>query len=394
MATDDQRLETSIIRTRAAASGHNEQVTPIYLTSGFNFENAEQARAVYAGEEPGYLYSRWKNPNNDELIARLCVLEGAEDGLTAASGMAAVFTILAGLLNSGDHLVATRALFSATNQILDGILPRWGIERSYFDGADPGSWEQAFRPQTRLCIVESPSNPALALVDIARLSELCRARDVVLVVDNTFATPILQQPLALGADLVVHSTTKFLDGQGRTIGGLIAGSSELVDELLQFARTVGPTLSSFNAWVLSTALELLPLRMERHSANGLALATYLENRPDVSAVFYPYLPSHPQHELALKQMSAGGGIVAFEVAGGLERGRRFLDALQLFDIVANLGDARSIATHPASTTHSKLSEEQRLAGGISSGLVRVSVGLEHQDDIIADIEQALDNSVD
>jgi O-succinylhomoserine sulfhydrylase len=393
MTDNKHHLETQIIRTRIAPSVHNEQVTPIYVSSGFNFESAEMARAVYAGEEPGYVYSRWKNPNNDELISRMCILEGAEAGMTAASGMAAMYTVLTGLLNSGDHVVAARALFSATNQILDNTLPRWGISHTYFDGPDPDSWEAAFTPRTRLCIVESPSNPALSLVDIGRLAALCRARDVILVADNTFATPVVQQPLALGAHLVVHSTTKFLDGQGRTIGGVIVGEDPLIEELFNFSRSTGPTLSSFNAWILSLSLELLPLRMERHCASALALASRLEERADVTSVLYPYLPSHPQYELAQKQMKAGGGIVTFEVAGGVERGRRFLNALQMCDIVANLGDARTIATHPASTTHSKLSEEQRLRAGITPGLVRVSAGLEHVDDIIGDIEQALDSSV-
>jgi O-succinylhomoserine sulfhydrylase len=306
--------------------------------------------------------------------------------------MAAIYNIFTALLNSGDHVVATRSLFSATSQILGNILPRWGIEHTLIEGDDPDSWEAAFRPETRLCITESPSNPRLDLVDIGRLAQLCKKQDVILVADNTFATPVLQQPLALGANVVVHSTTKFLDGQGRTIGGLIAGDKAVVDELFQFSRTTGPTLSAFNAWILSSSLELLPLRMERHCLNALALARRLEERPEVTAVFYPYLPSHPQHELALKQMSAGGGLVTFEVKGGIENGRCFLDALQLCDIVANLGDARTIATHPASTTHSKLSEEQRRAAGITPGLVRVSVGLEHADDIIEDIEQALDKS--
>jgi O-succinylhomoserine sulfhydrylase len=392
MSDDNLHLETKIIRTRVPASVHSEQVTPIYVSSGFNFDSAEQARAVYAGEEPGYVYSRWKNPNNDELISRMCLLEGAQAGMTAASGMAAMYTLLTGLLNSGDHVVAARALFSATNQILDNTLPRWGIQRTYFEGPDPETWEPAFTPQTRLCIVESPSNPALSLVDIGRLAELCRAREVILVVDNTFATPMVQQPLALGAHLVVHSTTKFLDGQGRTIGGVIVGEDDLIEELFNFSRSTGPTLSSFNAWILSLSLELLPLRMARHCESALALAGRLEEREDISTVLYPYLPSHPQYDLARKQMKAGGGIVTFEVAGGVERGRRFLNALQICDIVANLGDARTIATHPASTTHSKLSEEQRLAAGITPGLVRVSVGLEHADDIIGDIEQALDVS--
>jgi len=392
MDENNYHLETEIIRTRVAQSVHSEQITPIYLSSGFNFESAEMARAVYAGEQPGYVYSRWKNPNNDELIARICLLEGAEAGMSASSGMAAIFTIFTALLNSGDHVVATRSLFSATSQVLSNILPRWGIEHTLIDGDDPDSWEAAFRPETRLCITESPSNPRLDLVDIDRLAQLCKKHDVILVADNTFATPVVQQPLALGANVVVHSTTKFLDGQGRTIGGLIAGDQAVVDELFQFSRTTGPTLSAFNAWILSLSLELLPLRVERHCQNALALARALEERPDVTAVFYPYLPSHPQHALALKQMSAGGGLVSFEVEGGIENGRRFLDALQLCDIVANLGDARTIATHPASTTHSKLSEEQRQAVGITPGLVRISVGLEHADDIIGDIEQALDGS--
>jgi O-succinylhomoserine sulfhydrylase len=392
MDENNYHLETRIIRTRAAQSVHSEQVTPIYMASGFNFESAETARAVYAGEQPGYVYSRWKNPNNDELIARICLLEGAEAGMSASSGMAAIYNIFTALLNSGDHVVATRSLFSATSQILSNILPRWGIEHTLIEGDDPDSWEAAFRPETRLCITESPSNPRLDLVDIGRLAQLCKKHDVILVADNTFATPVLQQPLALGANVVVHSTTKFLDGQGRTIGGLIAGDKAVVDELFQFSRTTGPTLSAFNAWILSSSLELLPLRMERHCQNALALARRLEERPEVTAVFYPYLPSHPQHELALKQMSAGGGLVTFEVEGGIENGRCFLDALQLCDIVANLGDVRTIATHPASTTHSKLSEEQRRAAGITPGLVRVSVGLEHADDIIEDIEQALDRS--
>ena len=392
MDENNYHLETEIIRTRVAQSVHSEQITPIYMSSGFNFESAEMARAVYAGEQPGYVYSRWKNPNNDELIARICLLEGAEAGMSASSGMAAIFTIFTALLNSGDHVVATRSLFSATSQVLSNILPRWGIEHTLIDGDDPDSWEAAFRPETRLCITESPSNPRLDLVDIDRLAQLCKKHDVILVADNTFATPVVQQPLALGANVVVHSTTKFLDGQGRTIGGLIAGDQAVVDELFQFSRTTGPTLSAFNAWILSLSLELLPLRVERHCQNALALAWALEERPDVTAVFYPYLPSHPQHALALKQMSAGGGLVSFEVEGGIENGRRFLDALQLCDIVANLGDARTIATHPASTTHSKLSEEQRQAVGITPGLVRVSVGLEHADDIIGDIERALDGS--
>ncbi len=382
-------METRTIRTRATATANREQLTPLYMASGFYFENAEQARTVYSGEKPGYVYSRWENPNTDELTERLCALEGAEAGLAVASGMAALFTVLAGLLNSGDHVVASRAIFGATHQILTGVLPRWGISHSYGEPDDVASWAALFRPETRLCIVETPSNPGLALVDIAAVSALCRERDVVLVVDNTFATPALQRPIEHGADLVVHSTTKFLDGQGRTIGGAIVGERFVMDELIRFAHQTGPTMSPFNAWLTSQALELLPLRMAQHSANALALAGWLEAQPQVASVRYPFLPSHPQHELATRQMSAGGGIVTFELAGGLESGQRFLDALVMCDIVANLGDVRTIVTHPASTTHSTLTADEQLAAGITPGLVRVSVGLEHIDDIVADLGQAL-----
>jgi O-succinylhomoserine sulfhydrylase len=388
-ANDHDHLETRLIRTRTPASANREAISPIYLASGFTFDDAEQARSVYGGEQPGYVYTRWENPNSDELVARLCLLEGAEAGLAVASGMAAIFTALAGLLNAGDHVLASRSIFGATHQILTGVLPRWGISHTFADPGDVAAWADLFRPETRVCMVETPSNPGLDLVDLAALSVLCRARDVVLVVDNTFATPILQRPLALGADVVVHSTTKFLDGQGRTIGGAILGDRFTIGELTRFAHQIGPTMSPFNAWLISEALELLPLRMAQHSRNALTLAQWLEDNDRVRNVRYPYLASHLQHELARRQMSAGGGIVTFEVVGGLAAGRRFLDALQLCDIAANLGDVRTIATHPASTTHSSLSAADQLAAGITPGLVRVSVGLEHSDDVIADIAQAL-----
>ena len=307
--------------------------------------------------------------------------------------MAAIFSVLAGLLNSGDHILASRSLFGATHQILTTTLPRWGISHTYADSERPDTWADLIRPETRLCLLETPSNPGLTLVDLAQVVALCRTRGVHVVVDNTFATPLGQQPLAWGADLVVHSTTKFLDGQGRTIGGAILGDSFLIKELTQFVRQTGPTLSPFNSWLVSQALETLPLRMERHCANALALAEWLEGRPGVEAVRYPFLPSHPQHELATRQMTSGGGLVTFAVAGGVTGGRRFLNALQMCDIVANLGDVRTTATHPASTTHSGLSEGDRQAVGITPGLIRVSVGLEHIDDIIADIDHALSLSL-
>lgn len=382
-------IETRVIRERTATSPHREQVTPIYMTSGFLFDDAEQARAVYAGEAPGYVYSRWDNPNTDELVARLRALEGAEAGLPTATGMAAVFTVLAGLLNSGDHILASRSIFGATHQILTAILPRWGISHTYAGSERPETWPGLFRPETRLCLVETPSNPGLTLVDLAWLAGLCRERGIYLVVDNTFATPIVQRPLALGADLVIHSATKFIDGQGRAMGGLVLGDEFLIKELTPFVRQTGPTLSPFNAWLLSRSLETLSLRMERHCANALVLARRLEGRPGVAGVSYPFLPSHPQYELARRQMAAGGGIVAFEVEGGLVAGRRFLDALKMCDIVANLGDARTIVTHPASTTQSAMNEAEQRAIGVTPGLIRVSAGLEHIDDIIADVDQAL-----
>lgn len=393
MTSEDNRpqIETEIIRTRAGATHNREQVTPLYMASGFTFDSAEQARAVYAGEQPGFVYTRWDNPNNAELVARLCALEGAEAGLTMASGMAAIFTVLAGLLNSGDHIVASRSLFSSTHQLLTTILPRWGIAHSYADCELTETWPSLFRPETRLCLVETPSNPGLTLVDLAWVAALCRERGVLLVVDNTFATPLVQRPIPLGADLVVHSTTKFLDGQGRTIGGVVLGERLLINELTHFFRQTGPTLSPFNSWLLSQSLETLPVRMERHCANALALAEWLGRQPGVGSVCYPFLPTHPQYELARRQMSAGGGVVTFEIAGGLTAGRRFLDALKMCNIVANLGDARTTVTHPASTTHSALTDGERRAVGITPGLIRVSVGLEHVADIIADIEQAIGN---
>jgi O-succinylhomoserine sulfhydrylase len=390
---DNSDDTTRVIHTRTPASQHHEQVTSIYMASGFTFDTAEEARAVYSGEQPGYVYSRWENPNTDELVARMCVLEGAEAGIAVASGMAALFTILAGLLNSGDHILASRSLFGATHQIITGVLPRWGITHTYADAQKPETWVELFRPETKVCLVETPSNPGLILVDIGALAALCRERDVILVADNTFATPVLQRPLALGADLVFHSTTKFLDGQGRTIGGVLAGERLLVQQLRVFARQTGPSLSPFNAWVLSQSLETLPLRMARHCENALALAQWLEEQPGVTNVRYPFLQTHPQVELARKQMSAGGGLVTFELRGGLPQGRRFLDALRLCGIAANLGDARTIVAHPTSTTHSSMSEAERAAVGITPGLVRVSAGLEHIDDLIADIDQALAKSM-
>ena len=392
MSKREQKLETAVIRTQTPSSSHREHASSIYMTSSYTFENAEHARALFAKEVDGQIYTRYGNPNTDEFIEKMCILEGAEAGLALASGMSAVFTGMVGLLKSGDHVLACRSVFGSTHQILTQLLPRWGMSHTYVDALQPETWAAAVQPNTRLCIVETPSNPALDLIDLAWLGEFCRERDIVLLVDNVFATPILQRPLALGANLVMHSATKFIDGQGRGIGGVLVGDKGLIDELTFFIRHTGPSLSPFNAWMFNKSLETLALRVERHCDNAEKLANLLEHHPEVAWVKYPHLPSHPQYELAKRQMCRGGALVTFEVRGGLEQGRRFLDALEMCSLSSNLGDTRTIATHPASTTHSSLQEEERLVVGITPGLIRISVGLEHVDDIVADVEQALERS--
>lgn len=389
MTPPSEHPETSAIRTQVRVSPEREHSVPLFLTSSFVFDSAEQARALFADEIEGNIYSRYSNPNVDEFVEKICKLEGAADGVATASGMAAVFATFAALLKAGDHVVAGRALFGSTHQILTRLLPRWGIEHSYAELTEPGSWEAAFRPNTRLVFVETPSNPGLELVDLRWLAELAHAHGTPLVVDNCFTTPYLQQPINHGADLVIHSATKYLDGQGRTLGGVVVGPQALISEIRFFARHTGPALSAFNAWVLSKSLETLAVRMDRHCSNALALAQHFEGHPELERLRYPFLPSHPQHELARRQMCQGGGIVVLVVRGGLERARRFLDAVRLLSHSPNLGDTRSIVTHPTSTTHSKLTEEERSRVGIVPGMIRISVGLEHVDDVIADVEHAL-----
>ncbi len=384
---------TLAVHLQAERTPAREHSVPLYLTSSFTFDSAEQARALFADEIPGNIYSRYSNPNTDELVAKLAALEGAEDGIAAASGMAAVFATLAALLGAGDHVLAGRALFGSTHQLLTRVLPRWGIESTYVDaGADPDRWEREIRPTTRLVLVETPSNPGLDLIDLEALGSLCRRRGLLLVVDNCFATPHLQRPIDFGADLVVHSATKFIDGQGRTLGGAVVGRAEPIAEIRFFTRHTGPALSPFSAWVLSKSLETLAVRMDRHCASALELARHFEGHPEVEQVRYPFLPSHPQHALAQRQMRAGGGIVVLVLRGGGERACRFLDSLELLSHSPNLGDTRTIVTHPSSTTHSKLTEEERRRVGIVPALVRISVGLEHLADITADIERALEAS--
>lgn len=388
----DKKFETTAIRHQIERSSQKEHSAPIYMTSSFKFDDAEDARALFAEEKAGNIYSRYSNPNTDEFIEKLCLLEGGETGMAMASGMAAMFTSMAAFLSSGDHVVASRSLFGSTHQILTKLLPKWGITHTYVDILDEDGWEKAITPKTKMLFLETPSNPALDLIDLEKICALGKSKGILVNVDNCFATPYLQNPIKWGADIVTHSATKFIDGQGRVIGGAIVTSEELFPEIKFMARHTGPSMSPFNGWILSKSLETLAVRMDKHCDNALKIATHLEGHNALKEVRYPFLPSFPQYELAKKQMRLGGGVTTFELKGGVEQGRKFLDALQMISLSANLGDTKTIATHPASTTHSKLSEEERLVVGITPGLVRVSVGLEHVEDIIADLEQALDRS--
>jgi O-succinylhomoserine sulfhydrylase len=385
----ERNFETDAIRAQHERTPFREHSVPLYLTSSFVFEDAEQARAMFADEIPGNIYSRYSNPNTNEFIEKLCILEGTEDGVATASGMAAMYASMAALLKSGDHVLACRSVFGSTHQILNTIFPKFGISHSYADITEPETWESKIQPNTRMIFVETPSNPALDILDLEWLGKLADKHKLILNVDNCFATPYLQNPAKWGAHIVTHSATKFIDGQGRVIGGVILGTKELIKEIRFFTRHTGPSMSPFNAWILSKSLETLAVRMERHCQNALALAMYLEKHPEVLTVKYPFLASHPQHALAKKQMRLGGGLVTFEVKGGLDRGRRFLNALKMISHSPNLGDTRTIAIHPASTTHSKLTDAERAAVGITPGLIRIAVGLEDIKDIIADIEQAI-----
>ena len=385
-------FETLAIRTQTERSQNREHTAPIYMTSSFVFEDAEQARAMFADEVSGNLYTRFSNPNNSEFIQKMCLMEGAEDGFATASGMSAVFSSMAPFLNNGDHILLCKSVFGSSLQIVTQIFPKWGIEYTFAPIDKPETWESLIKPNTKMVMIETPSNPALDLIDLKWLSALCKKHSILLNVDNCFATPYLQNPIKLGADIVTHSATKFIDGQGRAIGGIILASKELIQQVRFFCRHTGPALSPFNSWIFSKSLETLAVRMDRHCENALKLATFLEQHPDVEIVKYPYLPSHPQYELAKRQMRAGGGIVTFIIKGGVERCRRFLDATIMASHSANLGDTRTIVTHPASTTHSKLTDEDRASVGILPGSIRISVGLEHSDDIIAEIKQALENS--
>jgi O-succinylhomoserine sulfhydrylase len=383
------KKETFLIRNQMERSSFKEHSAPIYFNSSYVFDDAEHMRALFADEQDGYIYSRYSNPNVDELIEKMAFLEGTETGWATASGMAAVFTTFAALLKSGDAIISCSSIFGSTHRLFIEILPKFDIHTQYFKFDEVEKLESLITPATKMIYIESPTNPAIDLVDIAAVSVLCKKYGLLLVVDNCFASPMVQQPVKFGADIVIHSATKYMDGQGRAMGGIICSSSEIIAKIKGFARHTGPAMSPFNAWILSKSLETLPLRMEKHAANAFMLAQKLEQHPMVEWVKYPFLPSHKQHPLALKQMLTGGGLLSFELKGGVAKGKQFLDALQMISLSANLGDVRTIATHPASTTHSKLTEEERLNVGISPGMVRISVGLEHIDDIWLDIEQAL-----
>lgn len=385
-------FETLAIRTQDKRTANREHAVPIYLTSSFTFDNAEQMRAVFADEEQAYIYSRFSNPNANEFVDKMCLLEGAEAGYATASGMAAVFASFMALLKSGDHILSSASIFGSTHTVITKFLPKWGISCSYADMNKPETWEKLIQKNTKMIFVETPSNPSVDIIDLEWLGKLAKKYKLILNVDNCFATPYLQQPIKYGAHLVTHSATKYIDGQGRVLGGVVVGKKELIHDIYLFCRSTGPALSPFNAWMLSKSLETLALRMDRHSENALKLAQYLESNKAVANVKYPFLSSHPQYKIAKKQMKQGGGIVSFELKGGLKQGKKFLDSLQMASLTANLGDTRSIATHPASTTHAKLSEQERVAVGITQGLVRISVGLEHIDDIMEDIERAIQAS--
>jgi O-succinylhomoserine sulfhydrylase len=387
----DNKFDTDSIRIQSVRTSQKEHSTPLFMTSSFVFDSAEHARALFANEISGNVYSRYSNPNTDEFVEKMCRLEGAEEGIATASGMAAIFSTLAALLNNGDHILVSRSVFGSTHQILTSILTKWGISHTYVDIAEPDEWEKQIRDNTRMIFLETPSNPGLDLIDLEWVGNMAKQHDLIMAVDNCFATPYLQQPIKHGADIVVHSATKFIDGQGRAIGGIIVGKERYMDDIRFFTRQTGPALSPFNAWIFSKSLETLAARMDRHCTNTLKLSRFLEDHPHVAFVKYPFLQSHPQHELAKKQMRAGGGIVVFEVKGGYDAAKLFLDNLGLLSLSANLGDTRTIATHPASTTHSKLTEEERQAVNITPGLIRISVGLEDLGDIQNDIDQALRN---
>jgi O-succinylhomoserine sulfhydrylase len=382
-------FETQAIRAQMSRSQYNEHSTPLFLTSSFVFDTADDMRAAFNDETDAHIYSRYSNPSVQEFVHKVCLLEGAQAGIATASGMAAIYDTFMSLLQSGDHIISCSSVFGATHAIFGKYFPRLGISHTYFDVDKPETIAALVQPRTRFIYLETPTNPAISLIDLEQVAAIAKAHNLLLIVDNCFATPYLQQPISFGADLVIHSATKYMDGQGRVLGGVVVGKKELIREIYLFNRLTGASMSPFNAWILSKSLETLALRVERHCQNALFVAQSLQNHPALDFVSYPFLPSHPQYAIAKKQMRAGGGIIALQLKGGYEAGKQFLDGLQMIKISPNLGDARTIATHPASSTHCKLSEAERLNVGITQGLIRISIGLEAQNDILNDILNAL-----
>lgn len=390
---EEREFETNAIRMQMDRSGNLEHSTPLYLTSSFVFEDAEDMRASFAEEKDRNIYSRYANPNTSELIRKVCQMEGAEAGFAFASGMAAVYSTFAALLESGDHIVSCSSVFGSTMSLYQNFFPKWQISTDLFHVNDSAAAIEALiKPQTKLIYVESPTNPGVDVLDLQMIGDIAAKHGLIFIVDNCFASPYLQQPISFGALLVVHSATKLIDGQGRVLGGITVGEATLIDKIYKFSRISGPAMSPFNAWVLSKSLETLGVRVDRHCENALALAQFLEAHDSVKMVKYPFLKSHPKYAIAKKQMKAGGAVVAFELEGGLDTGKKFFNSIQMLSLSANLGDSRSIVTHPASTTHAKLSPEARLEAGITDGLIRVSVGLEHIADIIKDVSQAIEKA--
>jgi len=382
--------------TRAVRAGHertheNEHSEAMFLTSSYVFDSAEQAAARFGGDEPGNIYSRFTNPTVRTFEQRLASLEGGESAVATSSGMSAILSTFMALLSAGDHIVSSRSIFGTTRVLFDKYLAKFGVETDYVALTNLEDWQQAIKPNTKALFLETPSNPMNEVADLAALSALAKAHDCLLIVDNCFCTPALQQPLALGADIVVHSATKYIDGQGRCVGGAVVGDAQRVgEEVYGFLRTAGPTMSPFNAWTFLKGLETLELRMNAHSASALALAQWLEEQPNITNVFYSGLPTHSQHELAKLQQSAFGGIIAFEVKGGKEGAWKLVNSTQWLSITANLGDTKTTITHPATTTHGRLTDEARAEAGITDGMLRISVGLESVEDIQQDLQRGLE----
>ncbi|CAA0169850.1 trans-sulfuration enzyme family protein [Tenacibaculum maritimum] len=385
------KFETQAIRGQLKRSHFSEHSTPLYITSSFVFDNAEDMRASFSEEKEKNLYSRFSNPNTTEFIDKIVAMEGTESGYAFATGMAAIFSTLAALLDAGDHIISCKSVFGSTHSLLTKYFPKWNISTSFFNTNNLDEIERLIQPNTKILYAETPTNPAVDVIDLETLHKIARKHNLLLIIDNCFATPYLQNPIKFGADLVIHSATKLIDGQGRVLGGITVGKTNLIRQIYLFSRNTGPAMSPFNAWVLSKSLETLSIRVEKHCQNALEIATFLEKHPKVTSVKYPFLKSHPKYNIAKKQMKLGGNIVAFEIQGGINAGRKFINTIKMCSLSANLGDTKTIITHPASTTHSKLSSEERLEAGISDGLIRCSVGLENTIDIINDLKQALEN---